>query len=142
MTPSPIVTPTIHRTSTIIGAQQCFHTSEFTVFDGSFNSIHGNQINSIGYYAFRILSPESIQFRFDTDQSTLIDSVPILMFNQLSNLALSLDLSVSHSIPATQLIMDGTRSSSIPYTNEAIIPKVVALGPELWQSRCSANAST
>ncbi|EEB93092.1 hypothetical protein MPER_08301 [Moniliophthora perniciosa FA553] len=69
-------------------------TSGLTIFDGQFNNIQGDQVDSVGYYALMpLLSPNSIQFRFGTER-TLIESVPAFLFDQLSDLALSLDLSV------------------------------------------------
>ncbi|KAI3598470.1 rox1p [Moniliophthora roreri] len=71
------------------------HSSGFTISGGQFNNVHGDQVNSVAFHAFGL--PQFIQFHPIPDESAvtgLLGSIPVFLYDQLSLLASSLDLSV------------------------------------------------
>uniref|UniRef100_A0A0W0F634 Uncharacterized protein n=1 Tax=Moniliophthora roreri TaxID=221103 RepID=A0A0W0F634_MONRR len=72
------------------------HASGFTISGGQFNNVHGDQANSVGFYAFGI--PQLLpQFRIDKSPMltlTPLEDIPTFLYGQLSLLASSLDLPV------------------------------------------------
>ncbi|ESK81870.1 hypothetical protein Moror_9611 [Moniliophthora roreri MCA 2997] len=72
------------------------HASQVTISGGQFNNVHGDQANSVGFYAFGL---PQLQPRFRTDKSPMLtlmslEDIRTFLCGQLSLLASSLDLPV------------------------------------------------
>uniref|UniRef100_A0A0W0F636 Uncharacterized protein n=1 Tax=Moniliophthora roreri TaxID=221103 RepID=A0A0W0F636_MONRR len=76
------------------GPRMFSHNSGFTITGGQFNNVHGDQVNSVTFYAFGLLQPQFNAVPDESAMSRLLENIPILLYDQLSLLASSLDLSV------------------------------------------------